>query len=288
VKTRHRTATYAALALGLGALLHAAPVGAQSAGDVLQTALDRYEQRMKGVDDYTVTFTSSVMSGDYTVYYEKKMVDGHAVFVAPRENSDAQAASEWGNPYQVLPRIADRATLQGHASVDGHDTFVIHVDDLSGLDFGQEALGQNGEAQLDPKSMTMNLDSEDYLIRRMRMDGTITREGKTNPVHVDAHMKDYRSVKGLMQPYAMDMTMTGLDAAISEEDRAQARAWMARMDSMPADKRAMMEQMMGPQLQRMKEILESGKVDVSIQVKDVKVNAGPPKAKAGSPDSTGR
>jgi len=91
-----------------------------------------------------------------------------------------------------------------------------------------------------------------------------------------------------MQPYAMDMTMTGLDAAISEEDRAQARAWMARMDSMPADKRAMMEQMMGPQLQRMKEILESGKVDVSIQVKDVKVNAGPPKAKAGSPDSTGR
>jgi len=253
----------------------------------MQTTLDRYEQRMKGVDDYTVTFTSSLMSGDYTVYYEKKMVDGHTVFVAPREDSDAQAASQWANPYEVLPKIAERARLKGHASVDGHDTFVIQVDDLSGLDFGQEALGQNGEAQLAPKSMTMNLDSKEYLIRRMQMDGTVTREGKTNPVHVDAHMKDYRSVKGLVQPYAMDMTMTGLDAAISEADRAEAKAWMARLDSMPAEQRKMMEQMMGPQLQRMKEMLESGKVDVSIRVKDVKVNAGPPKTDAGSPGSKG-
>ena len=287
MKTRHRTATLTALALALGAVLQAAPIRAQSAGDVMQTTLDRYEQRMKGVDDYTVTFTSSLMSGDYTVYYEKKMVDGHTVFVAPREDSDAQAASQWANPYEVLPKIAERARLKGHASVDGHDTFVIQVDDLSGLDFGQEALGQNGEAQLAPKSMTMNLDSKEYLIRRMQMDGTVTREGKTNPVHVDAHMKDYRSVKGLVQPYAMDMTMTGLDAAISEADRAEAKAWMARLDSMPAEQRKMMEQMMGPQLQRMKEMLESGKVDVSIRVKDVKVNAGPPKTDAGSPGSKG-
>ncbi|HKK08507.1 MAG TPA: hypothetical protein VKA44_06460, partial [Gemmatimonadota bacterium] len=166
---------------------------------------------------------------------------------------------------------------------------VIQVDDLSGLDFGQETLGKNADAQLEPKSMTMYVDSKDYLIRRMQMEGTITREGKTNPVHMDAHMKDYRAVQGLMQPYKMDITMTGLTGAISEEDRAQARQSMEelqkRLDSMPADQRKMMEQMLGPQMKRMKEMLESGKVDVSIQVQDVKVNAGPPKEKlkAGGP-----
>jgi hypothetical protein len=296
VKSSHRKAPFLVLALAAASALPAASARAQSASDVLQATLSHYEQRMKGVDNYSLTFGSSMMNEPYTVYYEKKMVDGHPVFVTPEaDKAPDRAASEWGNPYEVLPKIEKRSKLQGHAQVDGHDAFVVLVSDLKGLDFGQETLGPDGNATLEPKTMTLYVDSKDYLIRRMRMEGTLTRDKKASPIHINAHMTDYRSVKGLMQPYRMDITMDGLGGAFSEADKAEARKSMAalkeRLDSMPADQRQIMEQMLKPQMDKMQQMLDSGSVNVSIQVQDVKVNEGPPKKGAkgsGSSGGTGR
>jgi hypothetical protein len=281
VRTKQRAATFLAVALSLSAAIPAATLQAQSASDVLQKALDRYAEQMKGVDNYALTIGTSIMAQTYTVYYEKKMVNGHPTFVTPGQGQD-QAASQWGNPYELLPQIQSRAALQGHEAVDGHDTFVIVVSDLSGIDFGQEALGSAQDAKVTPKKMALYMDSKDYLVRRMHMDGTITREGKSTPVTMDAHMTDYRDVKGLMQPYRTQISMEGLTGGISDEDRAQARqsleALKQRLESMPQAQRSAMEQMLKPQMDKMQQMLDTGTMDVTIEVKDVQVNEGPPKS----------
>ena len=280
MNTRQRIAPILAAALAMVVTLPAAPVRAQSASSVLQKALDRYDQQMKGVDNYSLTLGSSMMPQTYTVYYEKKMVNGRPVFVTPGQSQD-KAASEWGNPYEVLPKIASRARVTGHETVDGHDTYVVKVDDLSGIDFGQEALGQAQDAKLEPKTMTLYLDSRAYLVRRMHLEGTITRDSASNPITMDAHMLDYRNVKGLMQPFQTRITMEGLTGSLSKADREQARQSLAqlkeRLKSMPEAQRQAMEQMLGPQMKKMQQMLDTGSMDMTIEVKDVKVNEGPPK-----------
>lgn len=281
MSTRKRNSCVLAVVLAMAAALPAAPARAQSASSVLQKALARYDRQMKGVDNYTLTIGSSMMPQTYTVYYEKKMVNGHPVFVTPGQSQD-KAASEWGNPYEVLPKIASRAKVAGHDTVDGHDTYVVVVNDLSGIDFGQEALGRQQDAKLEPKKMTLYLDSKDYLVRRMKMEGTITRDTLSNPVTMDARMSDYRNIKGLMQPFKTQISMQGLTGTLSKEDQAQARQSLAqlkeRLKNMPAAQRQAMEQMLGPQMKKMQQMLDTGSMDMTIEVKGVKVNAGPPKS----------
>jgi len=282
VRIRQRILPFVAVAAASAAVLPATPVRAQSAGSVLKKALDRYESQMKGVNNYTVTMTNSMMSQPYTAYYVKKMVDGHPVFVMPEDSDkDAQAAGQWGNPYELLPKIASRARVQGHRQVDGFDTYVVQVDDLSGIDFGQESLGASQDIEVDPKSMTLYLDSKDYLVRQMHMEGTLTRDSTPNPFSMTGHLSDYRNVKGLMQPYKMTISIQGMTGAISDSDRVQAQAalqqWQQRLKNMPAAQRQAMEQMMGPQMKKMQQMLDSGTMDFTMQVTDVRVNEGPPK-----------
>ncbi|MFW6192180.1 MAG: hypothetical protein ACOC83_01730 [Gemmatimonadota bacterium] len=253
----------------------------QSAGEILQTALERYEARTEGIDNYTVI--QEVMGLSTTTYFEKESVDGHPVFrmssssvqgMGESDDLDDEAVT---NPYQFLPELTERATLDGSETVDGLDTWAVSVEDFSGLDFGAPT-GDEGDFR--PTRGVFYLDKDDYLLRQMRVEGELEREGESAPVTMVARIGDYREVEGLLHPFRIDMQIEGITAAVSEEERAEMEQQMEQLqqqlESMPESQREMAEGMMGPQLEQMREMLSSGAMEMTLEVTELRVNEGPP------------
>lgn len=275
-----RTSALHGLALLLLAplLLPAAPVAAQSASEVLNTALERYERGIEGIDDYTVT--QEAMGFTTTDTFVKQEVDGHPVFVSADATSDTAGAlpQGWGNPYSMIPELASRAEMTGTTEIDGHETWVIEVTDMEGLDTGDMTPAEV-EGEFRPRRMTFFLGTGDYLLRRMSLSGDLARQdGTTSPIDLDARFRDYRTVEGMPHPFEIRMHIEGIASSMSEEEMAQARRQLQqlreRMENMPQQQRDMMEQMMGPQIEQLESMVESGAVDVTVTVQEVKVNQG--------------
>jgi len=262
--------SYFISALSLSAVLAPAAT-AQSAREIIQTAIDRYEQRMSGVENYTVV--QDVMGIQSTSYYEKRTIDGRSVFrLIDSYGDDSQ--DDMGEMYSGFMEVAERAQYSGEEKVAGHDTYVLAVDDFSGL-----AL-QNEGADFKPKKGIFYLDSSDYIIRRIYMEGVVERNGQPQPATADMFFEDYRTVDGMVHPFLINMNVTGVTSGLSDEELAQARKDLddlrKRMKEMPESQRKMMESMMGPQIDKLEEMVESGNVELSITVKELRVNRGPP------------
>jgi len=171
-------------ALGLSAVLAPAAT-AQSAREIIQTAIDRYEQRMSGVENYTVV--QDVMGFQSTSYYEKRTIDGRSVFKLIDSYGD-DSQDDMGEMYSGFMEVAERAQYSGEEKVAGHDTYMLTVDDFSGL-----AL-QDERADFKPKKGVFYLDTSDYIIRRILMEGVVERNGQQQPAAADMFFEDYRTV----------------------------------------------------------------------------------------------
>jgi hypothetical protein len=244
---------------------------AQDAREIIQTAIDRYEQRMSGVENYTIV--QEVMGFESTSYYEKQMVDGRSVFkLIDTYGDDSQ--DDMGEMYEGFMEVADRARYSGKEDVAGNETYVLTVDDFSGL-----AL-QDKNDNFKPKKGIFYLDTNDYIIRRIVMEGVVDRDGQQQPTTADMFFEDYRAVDGMTHPFTINMSVTGVNSGLSDEELAQAREDLAKlrkqMEEMPESQRKMMESMMGPQIDKLEEMVESGNIDLSITVKQLRVNQGPP------------
>lgn len=254
------------------------PAAAQSAEEVMNTALERYEQGIQGIEDYTVT--QEVMGFTTTDSFVKKEVDDHPVFVSADASSDTATGlpEGWGNPYRMIPELASRAEMTGTTDVDGHETWVIQITDMEGIEFDGMTPSEV-EGDFRPRRMTFFLGTDDYLLRRMSLSGELTREdGSTSPIDLDARFRDYRTVEGMPHPFEIGLNIQGVASGMSEEDMAEARRQLQqlreRMENMPQQQREMMEQMMGPQIEQLEAMVESGSLDLTVTVKEVKVNQG--------------
>lgn len=267
------------LAHGLGlvalACLAAGQAIAQDAGTILQTALARYEERVRGIDDYTVTY--AFMGRSFSTYLRKQMVDGHPVFVPA--DGDAESTDRW-DPYREFPKLAARAANVGTESIDGVEAHGLRVDDFDGLDV---AAPPQVQGEFRPRTLTIWIDTGEYLVRRMDIDGVVVMQGEERPVEMTALMQDYRTVEGMPHPFRtairVDGAMAGGDT--SDEDLAEAREKLAELDrqmaQMPESQRKMMERMMGSQLEQLRKMVQSGALEIELVVSDLRVNSGPPK-----------
>lgn len=256
------------------ALTLAPAAAGQSAGEVIETAMARFEDRVAGIENYTVVM--DVMGFEVTNYFEKEMVDGRPTFVL-RDHSGAGQQSA-GLFYNGFMEVVDRANLQGRESVNGYDCFVVTVDDFSGVDFDPET--PDDEEDFRPKHGTFYLDAGDYLIRKLEMDGELLGERGWQDIAMEIDFKDYREVDGMIHPFVSEMNVAGMQNAYSEEEMQQAREELEemkrRMAEMPEAQRAAVEQMMGPRMKEMERMLNSGTMQITTQVKELKVNTGPP------------
>jgi hypothetical protein len=269
-----RKAFRVALPSLLLALTLAPAAGAQSAAEVIETAMARFEDRVAGIDNYTVTMDA--MGFEVTNYFEKELVDGRPTFVLKSHSGQGQEGA--GLLYHGFMEVVDRVQLEGRESVDGYDCFVLAVDDLSGVDFYPKM--SDDEDDFRPKHGTFYLDADDYLIRKLKMDGELLSESGWQEITMEIDFRDYREVDGMVHPFVFEMNVFGMQKAHSEEELQQLREQLEemkrRMAEMPEDQRAAVEQMMGPRIREMERMLDSDVMQVTTQVTELKVNAGPP------------
>lgn len=243
---------------------------AQSAEEILMASLEEYEQRMEKIQNYTIVQETMTFENELT--FVRADLDGRTVFVPKGQD---KASGGISNFYRMYPKIAERAELEGTESVDGERCFVVAINDFSGLDLDQEmAMGDQGDFV--PKAGLLYVDTDDHLIRKMKMEGEITRDGKTSPMTAVTVLSDYREVEGMLHPYLMQITATGLAAGMSEKEAEEARRNLAEMEEklegMDPNQKAMVERMMGGQMDKLRKMLESGQFEITVVTKEVRVN----------------
>lgn len=274
MKRTYRT-TVSALALALAA--SSASVAAQSADEVMNSALDHFERQTDGIDNYTVTHEA--MGFETTTYYEKETVEGHPVFRAA-DADGPETTGDFGSFYGIFATLADRAQLEGTETVDGRSTHVVSVDDFSDVDLDAFA-PPDQEENLELREGVFQFDTEDFVLRKLRVNGDIVTDDSRNPVTMETHLTDYRSVEGMRYPFRMEAKIDGmLESAMSPEEQAEARQQMEllreQLESIPQAERERMEEMLGPQIEQLEAMLGSETLEFTVEVTDLRVNEGPP------------
>lgn len=265
---RRITCTFAVV----GTVLTAPTARAQSPAEILDTAMERYREQVADIDNYRVI--QEAMGFETTNTLEKTIVEGFPVF-RPVSSSDEEM--EFESPYAILPQLAERGTLEGTEEVDGQQTWNL-VFDVEGIDFVPVDPGESG-GDVRIRTLRLWIDTDDYLVRRMHMEGDLVQDGATRPVDITALMTDYRQVDGMWHPFRTEMTARGLvggTGEMSDEEAAETRAQLEEMkqqlESMPAAQREQIEKMMGPQMEQLEKMLQSGEFTVAVTVKSIETN----------------
>lgn len=255
--------------------LAAGPLPAQTGEEILKQAVEAYETRVQDIEDYTVTQRVDVMGRTVTNHFVKRMRDGHPVFVQASRQDEGESPRGWGNPYQLFLEMAGRAELAGRDTVDGREVWTLSVTDFSGVDVARMTpRGARGEFR--PERATFAIDVRNHVVRRLSVDGKMVADGQESPIHMTARFRDYRDRSGMLYPFRTEVSVQGMDAVMSPEERERARRQLrllrARLDSMSASRREMIESRIGPKIEQLEKAVESGRLDVTIDVRELKVN----------------
>lgn len=250
------------------------PAAAQSAGEIVREALQRYEQRMEGVQSYTVV--QEVMGFESSTRFERQEMDGRTVFVVAGTEGSQAAEGAPQNYHAMLDELAERASVEGTETVDGEDCHVLVVTDFSGGAFSQFAPPASS-GEWTPERLRLWLDRDELVPRKMVFEGERkAQDGEPTPVSMSAFMRDYREVDGVVHPFTMEVRTKGMAAGMSPEERQEMEASMRQLEEQMADmspqQRQMMEKMMGGRLEKMEEMLSSGAMDFTVKVKEIRVN----------------
>lgn len=135
---------------------------------------------------------------------------------------------------------------------------------------GQSFKLNNLEILVDPKTDT---------IVKHRMEGTTSADGESRDFYLEVVYSDFRNPPGcgeMYEPYKRVMRMGGVlddkQMAQMEEARVQLAQFEQQLASMPAQQRAMMEKMMGSQLEMMRGLVNSGGIEFVEQTEQVLCN----------------
>ena len=174
-------------------------------------------------------------------------------------------------PYAILENLKTaQVKYAGTDKIDGHKTHILDVKDYN-------MWGAEGMQKVSGK---LWVDAKDWVIRKMEMDMEMEDEkGEKMPAKVTVREEDFRKVNGMLMSYRTVTTMPVPGATeMSPEEEQEARKSLEEMQKtlaeMSPEERAMMEKMMGPQIEMMQKMLAGGEMELVRVVKDVKVNTG--------------
>ncbi|TNF84303.1 MAG: hypothetical protein EP301_10855 [Gammaproteobacteria bacterium] len=124
----------------------------------------------------------------------------------------------------------------------------------------------------------MYVDTAEYVPLSMKMDGTMSADGKTQPMTLETRQTDYRQVPGsnMYESYRQVMSMSGMLTPEQEAQMAEAQQQLAEFEkqkaSMPPQQVAMMESMMGPQLKMLENMAKGKGIEFETVVNSIQVN----------------
>lgn len=244
---------------------------AQDASQIIHQALQVYEDGAKDTDNYRMT--AETMGFRSETMMKKEIVDGHPVFVPAQ--FDGTKDSQWESPQNWFRQIADRAKYDGTEEVDGHRCHVVSIDNFEGIDVSP---GIQSDGEFQPTWMSIALDTESSLPRRMRMKGNMVVEDSTRSMSIEALMTDYRQINGMYHPFRILIEADGFmgPGGASEVDMEEAQESLAELEKsleeMSDQERAMVERMMGDQLNNLREMAGSGKFKIEMVVTSIEPN----------------
>jgi hypothetical protein len=255
----------------------------QSAADIMRQALNAQIDRLADVEN--VRIRQDIMGMPTDVFMEKREMDGVPVLfpvsvtVAGMVNPIPQemAQSDWSNPFQ--DEWIERARLDGEETLDGHPTYILVIDDFTGLELPGMP-GANEPGEITPKSMRFWMDKDDFLTRKVEMDMEGQgQDGTPQTIHMELFMEDYREVDGYMHPWVTRTLTRGMMQAADldpAEIQAQIAQLRAQLDQVPEAQRALVEGMLNAQIERLESMLgsEDGNMEMTITVTEIIVNAG--------------
>ena len=167
--------------------------------------------------------------------------------------------------------LLKHAEVVGEESMGGRKAYHLRADDI-------EEMQNVGNGEFKVTSMSIWIDTDAYVPLKMAMNGIISEGGQEREGTVVVTQEDYRDVPGskMYEPFKQTVSMK---SAMSEADMAQleqARMELEKLDEqlaqMPEGQRKMMEQMMGPQIEAMRQLVEEGGLNLEIVVSSIEVN----------------
>ena len=245
---------------------------AQSVEEVIDNMKAVHAQQLDAVDDYIIE------TNQYTSYHQKPSDDAESYVTETEwaqgagmlENAPIQFQSHRIDP-DDLDRFADHATYGGEETIEGTRVHTLVVEDASAMleEAPQQEAAMSG-------SMTLYVHAENHVPVRVEYTGQMQQQGETVEVNPVIRFLDYRTIDGLTVPHRIEMTMADLDDIMTAEQQEMARQNIdqmeERMDQMSEEQRAMMEE----QVEQMRQILEDGGIEFTVEVSDVTVNEGIP------------
>ncbi len=266
----------------LGLLLATTSVSAQSAEEVINAALEKWDTQLENVTDVSVTREVQPATGQThteTVYYVKRVVDGRAHLLPPETEETSYRA------LGLYEDFGSTARYEGTSSVNGHESHALVVED-------EEALTQLFESRVrstSPSSTNLEdvtfqtaevyIDTDDDVLRKVAVDLEVRRDGKTIPVEWESVNTDYREEHGLLYPYTQVTRIAGLTGGMTPEELEKARKNLQkleqRLEEMPEEQRKAAEAYMGDKLEKWRSFLESGTLEIVYTVDTLRINEGP-------------
>jgi hypothetical protein len=255
------------------ALAIATSAVAQSAADIFDQMLDRQRQGLSGIESLLIE--QETMGVVTTLYMVKEMVDGEPVLMprmtvvggmnVPIQGNEGPDA--WSGSARVHRQWADRFRLDGTEEINGQPAYRLAIDDFSGIDMGTPP-GQ--ETPMTPRSAVFYVDQSDLVMVRMEMElDATTDDGETRVVSMASTMDDYREVDGYLHPFRTSISWQGLmdvgaDGMDPSELEQQLDEMEERLADMPEAQRGMMERMIKPQMERLREMLGGAPMEIIV------------------------
>lgn len=286
--TTCRTAVVLAVGLVVGVGNSRAQTGAPSGPEVFEEALDRYEARMLDIESYTVV--QNFMGFESTIRWSAEVIDGRRLFgprrsrtaVGPGEiggdGFDHLGTSSWDDPFRYFLDWGQEAVLEGSATIAGRPVWVVRVEDFGGANFGLTP-GTFAEGHFEPVIGWFYFDRTTYLLRRLESEGQLLYGGRALEVSVTADVRDYRTVLGMVHPFAVDLSIGGIPSASSDAEQATARRQLrelqAQLDSLPEGERSTLGELLEAQITRLQGVSE-GRLALTLRVTDLQVEPATP------------
>jgi hypothetical protein len=266
--------------LALSAILSAGALAQPSAQQIVDRAAQAYANMMADVDSYLITMDTFGMQ--HETYFQRVEGGGPLdydvqVRVAGQTgwiSGDDEPSGTMGLPTQeMLERLRDSARLDGETTIDGRRAYVLVVSDPADV-FDPGDLPTEGDFEL--RSMKLFIASDDYTMLGFDGDGVARQDGRATDITMEMRSSDFRSVGGMRHPFLTTMRIGGLTAGMSPQERRQLEEARRQLEQLPPEQRAMMERMMGDQLQQLQRMAEGEALEMEMRVVDLQVNVPRP------------
>ncbi|HSG50373.1 MAG TPA: peptidoglycan-binding domain-containing protein [Longimicrobiales bacterium] len=173
---------------------------------------------------------------------------------------------------RMRDQAASRIQLQGEEMVDGRPTYALTMSNL-----GLSQTLEDG-ARIDFDRATVWIDSEYFVRRKTRLEGTMNAEGQSREFFMERLERDYRNVPDseLYEPYLTVLRMGGMMTPQQEREMQEALAQLEEYDrqmaSVPAAQREMVERMMGDRMEQARRLATGGAVEFELITTSIEVN----------------